>query len=89
MLFSGNNADYYHVKTIHMETDVSMEAVKEQFAAEREEERDILLNFHKVAEGDDPTNMTYSPRKLEELLSYLKENEALFEVVTYAELLRL
>lgn len=88
LIFNGNSVNYHHVKTIHMETDVSVEAVREQLAEGREEERDILLNFHKIAEGDDPGNMTYSPQKLEELLAYLKENEALFEVVTYARLLR-
>jgi len=87
LLFSGDDADYYHVKTIHMETDLSVEAVKEQLAEGRREERDILLNLHKLAEGADPANMTYSPQKLEELLAYLKENEAVFEVVTYTELL--
>lgn len=82
-----NEAAYFPVKTIHLLTDVSSDAVISELAAYAGGNTAILFNLHKMGEGIDRTQMTFSPKKLEAIVEYLHANEDKFQVLTYSSML--
>lgn len=85
LLLKGDESAYYNVRTIHLSNDVTVETVKNELEAYQGKGA-FLFNLHKVGNGADSTQMTFSPKKLEKILEFIHDNEDKFQVVTYSEL---
>ena len=86
LMLSRNKATYFQVKTIHLLTDVSVDAAQKELMSCYGGDAAELFNLHKIGEADDGSQMSYSPEKLAALIEFLHANEDKFQVVTYSRL---
>ncbi|MDD4797611.1 MAG: polysaccharide deacetylase family protein [Eubacteriales bacterium] len=87
LLLDRDEVCYFPIKTIHLLTDVSVETVTAELTACAGGDSAVLFNLHKMGDGADRTQMTFSPAKLREIVEFLHANEDTFQVVTYLTLL--
>jgi peptidoglycan/xylan/chitin deacetylase (PgdA/CDA1 family) len=77
---------YFPERSISLLTDVQPREIKEVLEETQNQGNTIIFILHKIGEQRDNYKMTFSAKKLREILQFIKDQPDKFQVVTYSSL---
>lgn len=86
IILDKDEIEYYHVSTINLLTDVPVSEAINKLRPALEEPKSIMFILHKIEDGNDGFDMTFSRNKLEQILMFIDQHKDKFQVVTYSQL---